>query len=106
MGLVPGGAIMESHADVDDAATAARLQWLECCFAHGKGTQSVNVKHCNHMHAFGYAADQQANTCKQPCCLGERFKAVFAVDQWQSHILNILWSTVKTTGGSVKEHVG
>ena len=46
MGLVPASTIMKSHADVDNAPTAACLQVFEGCLAHGKCPQGINVEHC------------------------------------------------------------
>lgn len=48
MGLIPGGAVMQSHADVDDAAALTGLQWLEGRLAHCESAQCVDVKHCRH----------------------------------------------------------
>lgn len=52
MCLVPGGAIMQCHADVDDAAALGCFQGWECSLAHGEGSQGVDIQHCMHMGLY------------------------------------------------------
>ena len=81
MGLVPCGAVMEGHADVDDAPTTTCLQGLERCLAHGECAQRVNVKHCactkhqttvssSYLHGTLYLGSD-ADDGDQDCCFAQ-----------------------------------
>lgn len=43
--LVPGGAVVQRRADVDDRATARRLERVKRGTAHGEGADGVNLHH-------------------------------------------------------------